>query len=164
MLTHANLVRNTELIMVSFETGQESVGVSWLPTYHDMGLVGGMLVPVFIGRPAVLMSPMSFLQKPIRWLRAISRFGGTTCGGPNFAYQLCTEKSPTTSCRHRSFDLEDRLQWRGTGTGGHASTIQRAIRTLRLQSGRLLALLRNGRDDTDRDGRSAIGAAGDSGF
>lgn len=92
MLTHGNLVRNTELITVAFETDQSSVGVSWLPAYHDMGLVGGILVPIFIGGTTVLMSPMSFLQKPIRWLRAISRYGGTTCGGPNFAYQLCVDK------------------------------------------------------------------------
>jgi 8-amino-7-oxononanoate synthase/acyl carrier protein len=92
MLSHANLVRNTELIMVAFEADQSSIEVSWLPAYHDMGLVGGILVPIFIGRPTVLMSPMSFLQKPIRWLQTISRYGATTCGGPNFAYQLCVDK------------------------------------------------------------------------
>jgi len=92
MLTHENLVRNIELIMVAFEAGQASVEVCWLPAYHDMGLVGGILVPGFIGRPVVLMSPMSFLQKPIRWLKTISHYRGTTCGGPNFAYQLCVDK------------------------------------------------------------------------
>ncbi len=92
MLSHGNLVRNTELIMVAFETTQQSVGVSWLPTYHDMGLVGGVLESVFIGRPVVLMSPMAFLQKPIRWFRTISRYRATTSGGPNFAYQLCVDK------------------------------------------------------------------------
>lgn len=92
MLSHANLVRNTELIMVAFEADMNCVGVSWLPTYHDMGLIGGILAPVFIGRPSVLMSPMAFLQKPIRWLRTISRYKGNTSGGPNFAYQLCVDK------------------------------------------------------------------------
>ncbi len=92
MLSHANLVRNTEMIMVGFEAGQEAVGVCWLPAYHDMGLVGGILVPMFIGRPVVLMSPMSFLQRPIRWLKTISHYGGTCCGGPNFAFQLCVDK------------------------------------------------------------------------
>ncbi len=92
MLSHGNLVRNTELIMVAFETSRKSVGVSWLPTYHDMGLVGGVLESVFIGRPVVLMSPMAFLQKPIRWFRTISRYKATTSGGPNFAYQLCVDK------------------------------------------------------------------------
>lgn len=92
MLSHGNLVRNTELIMVAFETNQQSIGVSWLPTYHDMGLVGGVLESVFIGRPVVLMSPMAFLQKPIRWFRTVSRYRATTSGGPNFAYQLCVDK------------------------------------------------------------------------
>lgn len=92
MLSHGNLVRNTELIMVAFENSNSSIGVSWLPTYHDMGLVGGVLESVFIGRPVVLMSPMAFLQKPIRWFRTISRYRATTSGGPNFAYQLCVDK------------------------------------------------------------------------
>ncbi len=92
VLTHGNLVRNTELIAVSFETMQGSVGVSWLPTYHDMGLVGGVLMPVFIGSPMVLMSPMAFLQQPIRWLKTISRYRATVSGAPNFAYQLCVDK------------------------------------------------------------------------
>jgi 8-amino-7-oxononanoate synthase/acyl carrier protein len=92
MLSHGNLIRNTELIVVAFQARHDSIGVSWLPTYHDMGLVGGVLAPIFMGRPAVLMSPMSFLQKPIRWLQTIHRYRGTTCGGPNFAYQLCVDK------------------------------------------------------------------------
>ncbi len=93
MLSHGNLVRNVELIMVSFETPhRESIGVSWLPTYHDMGLIGGVLESVFIGCPMILMSPMTFLQKPIRWLNAISHYRATTSGGPNFAYQLCVDK------------------------------------------------------------------------
>ncbi len=92
MLSHANLVRNTEMIMVAFETNRQSIGMSWLPTYHDMGLVGGVLESVFIGRPVALMSPMAFLQKPIRWFRAITKYGATTSGGPNFAYQLCVDK------------------------------------------------------------------------
>ncbi|MEM8734560.1 MAG: aminotransferase class I/II-fold pyridoxal phosphate-dependent enzyme [Planctomycetota bacterium] len=92
MLSHSNLVRNTELIMVSFETNQNSVGVSWLPTYHDMGLIGGILESVWMGCSMVLMSPMAFLQKPIRWLKTISHYKATTSGGPNFAFQLCVDK------------------------------------------------------------------------
>ncbi|RMF42381.1 MAG: aminotransferase class I/II-fold pyridoxal phosphate-dependent enzyme, partial [Planctomycetota bacterium] len=61
-------------------------------TYHDMGLVGGILEPVFVGCPMALMSPMAFLQKPIRWLQTISRFGASISGAPNFAYQLCVDK------------------------------------------------------------------------
>lgn len=92
MLTHANLVRNTEMIMHAFNVRQNSCGVSWLPTYHDMGLVGGILMPVFSGCQLTLMSPMTFLQQPIRWLRAISRYQATISGAPNFAYQLCVDK------------------------------------------------------------------------
>lgn len=92
MLTHGHLVRNTELIMVAFDTYQDSIGMSWLPTYHDMGLVGGVLMPIFLGRACVLMSPMTFLQQPIRWFRAITKYGVTISGSPNFAYQLCVDK------------------------------------------------------------------------
>ncbi len=92
MLSHANLVHNSALIAHAFEHTRSGSGVFWLPNYHDMGLIGGILQPMYVGRPNVLMSPMSFLQKPYRWLAAISRFRGTTSGGPNFAYDLCVRK------------------------------------------------------------------------
>jgi 8-amino-7-oxononanoate synthase/acyl carrier protein len=92
MLTHANLMHNVQIICYSFELTRKGSGLSWLPTYHDMGLVGGVLMAMFYGRPAVLMSPMAFLQKPVRWLRGITKYGVTVSGGPNFAYDLCTEK------------------------------------------------------------------------
>jgi 8-amino-7-oxononanoate synthase/acyl carrier protein len=121
MLSHANLIRNTELIVVAFQATSESIGVSWLPTYHDMGLVGGILAPIFMGRPAVLMSPMSFLQKPIRWLQTIDRYRGNTCGGPNFAYQLCVDK--ITDEEMRGLDISS---WRTAFNGAEpvrASTL-----------------------------------------
>ena len=68
-----------------------------------MGLIGGILQPLYVGRPNVLMSPMSFLQKPYRWLSAISRFRGTTSGGPNFAYDLCVRK--ITPEQRKTLDL-----------------------------------------------------------
>ncbi len=92
MLTHANLVRNAELITIAFEHNRGVIGCSWLPAYHDMGLIGGILNPMYIGRRCILMSPMSFLQKPVRWLRTISAHKVTTSGAPNFAYQLCVDK------------------------------------------------------------------------
>ena len=70
----------------------EIVGMSWLPTYHDMGLVGGLLMPLYIGRQNVLTSPMTFLQRPVRWLQGITKYGVTISGGPNFAFQLCVDK------------------------------------------------------------------------
>ncbi len=89
MLSHANLMHNSALICHAFEHRRSGTGVYWLPSYHDMGLIGGILQPVFVGRPNVMMSPMAFLQKPYRWLAAISKYRGTTSGGPNFAYDLC---------------------------------------------------------------------------
>ncbi|WLI38464.1 AMP-binding protein [Pseudomonas hefeiensis] len=63
-----------------------------MPLYHDMGLIGGLLQPVFSGVPCVLMSPAYFLARPLRWLEAISEHGGTISGGPDFAYRLCSER------------------------------------------------------------------------
>jgi len=92
MLTHANLMHNSASIAYAFEHTRSTIGVFWLPSYHDMGLIGGILQPLYIGQPNVLMSPMSFLQKPFRWLKAISRYRATIGGGPNFAYDLCVRK------------------------------------------------------------------------
>jgi 8-amino-7-oxononanoate synthase len=92
MLTHDNLMHNSALINLVFEHTRSGTGVFWLPSYHDMGLIGGILQPLYVGRPNVLMSPMSFLQKPFRWLKAITNYRGTTSGGPNFAYDLCVDK------------------------------------------------------------------------
>lgn len=92
MLTQRNLVANAELIGHAFSPQKDSIGATWLPTYHDMGLVGGILMPMFLGVPNVLMSPMTFLQRPVRWLRAVTKYGVTVTGGPNFAYQLCVDK------------------------------------------------------------------------
>lgn len=92
MLTHSNLIRNCEMIADLFEESNQAIGVSWLPMYHDMGLVGGVLSPMYMGLSMVLMSPMSFMQRPVRWLKAITKYQASTSGGPNFAYQLCVDK------------------------------------------------------------------------
>ena len=92
MLAHRNIMHNVQLITCGFAPAREGAGFSWLPTYHDMGLVGGILEPLFVGLTSILMSPMSFLQKPARWLRAISEYGVSISGGPNFAYDLCVQK------------------------------------------------------------------------
>ncbi|NLF09451.1 MAG: aminotransferase class I/II-fold pyridoxal phosphate-dependent enzyme [Pirellulaceae bacterium] len=106
-LSHANLVHNSALIAHSFEHTRSGTGVFWLPSYHDMGLIGGILQPLYVGRPNVLISPMSFLQKPFRWLSAITRYSGTTSGGPNFAYELCVRK--ITPEQRKTLDLSS---WR----------------------------------------------------
>lgn len=92
MLTHGNLTYNTQLICHGFRPGRNGRGFCWLPTYHDMGLVGSVLEPTFVGLQAVFMSPMSFLQRPLRWLECITRYRITMSGGPNFAYELCIDK------------------------------------------------------------------------
>ena len=98
MLSHGNLMHNVALISHAFGPRRSDVGVSWLPTYHDMGLIGGILNPVFFGRPNILMSPMAFLARPARWLQAISRYGAAISGGPNFAYQLCVDRVSQQDC------------------------------------------------------------------
>ena len=74
------------------EMNANDVGVSWLPLYHDMGLIGNVLQPMFVGARCILMSPTAFLQSPVRWLQAVSRYRATTSGGPSFAYELCVNK------------------------------------------------------------------------
>ncbi|MBI6976377.1 non-ribosomal peptide synthetase [Pseudomonas lactis] len=93
-VSHGNLVANEVLIRRGFgiDLNPDDVIVSWLPLYHDMGLIGGLLQPIFSGVPCVLMSPAYFLGRPLRWLEAISEYGGTISGGPDFAYRLCSER------------------------------------------------------------------------
>lgn len=92
MVSHHNLLQNEALIQRAFEITPDDVGVSWLPLYHDMGLIGTVLQPIYTGFHCVLMSPLDFLQKPVRWLQAITRYQATLSGGPNFAYDLCARK------------------------------------------------------------------------
>src|SRR5262249_30083593 len=92
-ISHANMIATCRMIKHGFQPGDNASGVSWLPTYHDMGLIGGVLSPISYGCSMTLMSPMAFLQKPIRWLRAIAKYRGTIAGGPNFAYDLCVQKT-----------------------------------------------------------------------
>jgi acyl-CoA synthetase (AMP-forming)/AMP-acid ligase II len=92
MVSHGNLQHNEEMIRQAFGQSAESVIVGWLPLYHDMGLIGNVLQPLFLGARCLLMSPIAFLQSPKRWLAAISHHRATTSGGPNFAYDLCVRK------------------------------------------------------------------------
>ncbi|NJO97108.1 MAG: AMP-binding protein [Pleurocapsa sp. CRU_1_2] len=89
MVNHYNLLYNEQMIKQAFGHSEKSVVVGWLPFYHDMGLIGNVLQPMYLGISCILMPPVAFLQKPIRWLQAISRYQATTSGGPNFAYDLC---------------------------------------------------------------------------
>ena len=92
IVPHRTLLENLAQIGAAFRLDSACVGVNWLPLYHDMGLIGTVLEPIYRGFPTILMSPHTFVQRPERWLRAITRMGGTVCGGPNFAYQHCVER------------------------------------------------------------------------
>jgi acyl-CoA synthetase (AMP-forming)/AMP-acid ligase II/acyl carrier protein len=93
MVSHANLVHNSGILQRRFRQDESSRTVFWLPLSHDMGLVGGVLQPLYTGYPGTLMPPLSFLQRPTRWLQAISALRGTTSAAPNFAYELCVRKT-----------------------------------------------------------------------
>ena len=103
MLSHRNLLHNSRSIQHFFGTTADTRGMSWLPPYHDMGLIGGLLQPMFGGFPIWLMSPLDFLRRPLTWLEALSRHGVTVSGGPNFAYDLCVRK--TTAGEREQLDL-----------------------------------------------------------
>src|SRR6185503_6735424 len=92
ILTHENLLLNLGELCDTLGLDSNSRGVSWLPPYHDMGLIGGILGPIYARFPVALMSPLAFLQRPMRWLSLISRTKATVSGGPNFAFELCVKK------------------------------------------------------------------------
>jgi phthiocerol/phenolphthiocerol synthesis type-I polyketide synthase C len=106
IITHSNLLHNQAIIKKTFGYNENTVGVSWLPLVHDMGLISNVLQPIYLGRPLVLMSPLAFLQKPLRWLEAITKYQATISGGPNFAYDLCIKK--ITPQQRENLDLS---QW-----------------------------------------------------
>jgi 1-acyl-sn-glycerol-3-phosphate acyltransferase len=92
MLSHANLLANVRAIGEALAIRSDDVGVSWLPLYHDMGLIGAWLMPLYFGLPVVILSPLAFLARPVRWLRAFDRYRGTVGAAPNFAYELAAAK------------------------------------------------------------------------
>jgi acyl-CoA synthetase (AMP-forming)/AMP-acid ligase II/acyl carrier protein len=109
MVTHQNLLANLEMIRFGFglqrrcDGGEPGTGAFWLPAYHDMGLIGGILMALYTGGHSVLMPPASFLQRPLRWLQAISDHQASVSGGPNFGYELCLRK--TTAAERARLDL-----------------------------------------------------------
>ncbi len=103
MVSHGNLLYSEQMIQTAFEQNEDSVIVGWLPLYHDMGLIGNVLQPLYIGGRCILMSPAAFLQRPFRWLQAISNYKATTSGGPNFAYDLCVQR--TSPAERSTLDL-----------------------------------------------------------
>ena len=95
MVTHGNILHNEETIRQGFAHDESAIVVGWLPMFHDMGLIGNVLQPLYLGTPSILMSPVFVAQQPFEWLKAINHYQATTSGGPNFAYDLlCLKATP----------------------------------------------------------------------
>ncbi len=92
MLSHGNLLHNAALIRQAFGNRRESSAVFWLPLYHDMGLIGGVIQPIYCAGSCALLAPAAFLQRPALWLETISRRQATVAGGPDFAFDLCARR------------------------------------------------------------------------
>lgn len=105
MVTQDNLVKNCDAIYTWLGKHDPRKGCIWLPPYHDMGLLGGIMQPLYAGFPLVFMSPMHFVQKPLRWLKAISDYRLTTTGAPNFAFQLCVDDISDEDLEAANLDL-----------------------------------------------------------
>jgi acyl-CoA synthetase (AMP-forming)/AMP-acid ligase II len=114
MVGHHNLLHNSAYIQTAFQLDQDSVSVSWLPNFHDMGLIDSIIQPIYTRYLGVLMSPAAFLQKPMRWLAAISRYRATHCGGPNQSYELCIRKISQEQINQAQIDLSC---WQSAYTG-----------------------------------------------
>jgi malonyl CoA-acyl carrier protein transacylase len=123
MISHGNLIHNQRQIKTAFRVPEHDRVVGWLPLYHDMGLIGNVLHSLFTGSRAILMSPMAFIQRPVRWLEAITRYKPFVSGGPSFAYDLCTRK--VTAAQRATLDLSS---WRVAFNGAEpirADVLQR---------------------------------------
>ena len=112
MLSHSNLLANVRAIGEALGLRSDDIGVSWLPLYHDMGLIGAWLMPLYFGLPMVVLSPLAFLSRPARWLRAFHRYRGTVSAAPNFAYELAAAKVSDEDMRN--LDLSS---WRAALNG-----------------------------------------------
>ena len=123
ILTHANLLANIQAIVGGINIQADDVAVSWLPLYHDMGLIGAWFVPIITGIPLVVMSPLAFLSRPDRWLWAIHNHRGTISPAPNFAYELCVRK-----VADKDIEGLDLSSWRAATNGAEpvaAATLER---------------------------------------
>ncbi len=113
MVSHGNLLHNQRMVQEAYEHSEQLVMISWLPLYHDMGLIGNVMQPMYVGGSSVLMPPTAFVHKPARWLQTISTYRGTTSGAPNFAYDLCTHK--VTEEQRAALDLSSwRIAYNGS--------------------------------------------------
>jgi acyl-CoA synthetase (AMP-forming)/AMP-acid ligase II len=127
IVSHGNLIENSEMIRIAFGNTRKSTHVCWVPLYHDMGLILNVLQSLYIGALCVLMAPVSFMQRPLSWLRAIHDYRAEVAGGPNFAFDLCVR-------RHRPEEIQgiDLSCWKVAFNGAEpvrANTIDRFAST-----------------------------------
>ncbi|MBN9230440.1 MAG: aminotransferase class I/II-fold pyridoxal phosphate-dependent enzyme [Legionella sp.] len=125
MISHENIAHNLHLIREAFNIHSESKGFIWLPPYHDMGLIGGILVPLYHRFPVILTSPLNFIKNPNIWLESISKYRATISGGPNFAYNLCNQRT-----REELLSTLDLSSWEIAFCGAepiHAETMNRFV-------------------------------------
>jgi len=126
VVTHRNLLSNVEAIRTAWGYGDDRAkGVFWLPLHHDMGLIGGILASIYVGATSYFMPPESFIERPMRWLEAISKHGGTITAAPNFAYQLCVDLSSPEE--RAALDLSTMLTAMCGAEPIRAATLQRFI-------------------------------------
>lgn len=126
MVSHANILHNLAMITERFQHDQSSIMLGWLPLFHDMGLIGVTLSPFYVGFKSIVMEPISFLRKPLNWLTAISEYGATTSGAPNFAYETCLRR--ITPEDKRELDLSS---WKNAFNGAEkvqARTVEQFTR------------------------------------
>ena len=126
VVTHRNLLSNVEAIRTAWGGGTDRAkGVFWLPLHHDMGLIGGILTSIYVGATSFFMPPESFIERPMRWLEAIAKHGGTITAAPNFAYQLCVDLS--TPEERAALDLSTMATAMCGAEPIRAATLQRFI-------------------------------------
>ncbi len=118
-ITHDCVLHNQKALQLAFGHTEKSIGVGWLPLFHDMGLIGNVLQSLYVGSPCVFLSPIAFVQKPVRWLQAISRYGATTSGAPNFAYELLCQH--VTTAQKQNLDLSS---WEVAFTGAEPVRVE----------------------------------------
>ena len=160
MLSHGALAHNLEQMRRLLELNPETSGVTWLPAFHDMGLIGNLLQAVATGLDLTMLPPVAFVQKPIRWLRAISRYQAYISGGSNFAFELCARSIAPEDCA--GLDLSS---WKVAYIGSEpvsAETLGEFVRRVRpvwLSPRVVLPLLRACGIDADGVGRRVRGRA-----
>ena len=162
IVSHANLIENSEMIRIAFGNTRRSTHVSWVPLYHDMGLILNALQSFYVGALCVLLAPVSFMQRPLGWLRAIHDYRAEVAGGPNFAFDLCVRRHrPEADAGRRSVVLEGCVQWCRAGSGRHDRPVCRDLCALWFRRQERPPRLWHGGGDIADFGRPAGRRAGD---